>query len=151
MKMNKKAFLPRTWIIAFIIFSVVFTLLFLASQEFATDYNNSGVIDNTYRENYDKFSNVSEDYRDIFEDISDDNSGALDIIFDTVGIFQVFITTIRVTFSSILSLDDVAQNFMIDYGVPDEIAFVIFPLITALVVIVLIFSVISSLNRSNRL
>ena len=149
-KMNKKGFLVRTWVVAFLIFSSVFALFFLASQELATDYSEESIIDDNYRENYDKFSDSAEDYRDIFQDISDGTG--LELVFAaTTGIFRALFSTVKVTFSSVAILDDLTESFMTDYGVPEGIANVIFPLISSLIVVILIFAIISAINRGNKI
>ncbi|MBD3252882.1 hypothetical protein GF386_04070 [Candidatus Pacearchaeota archaeon] len=148
--MNKKGFLIRTWVIAFLIFSSVFALLFLASQSLAYDYGKDDIVDESYRENYDKFSETSEDYRDIFQDISD-GSGLQLAFAATTGIFRALFTTVKVTFSSVSILDSMTSNIASDYGIPESISNVIFPLTSAIVVVILIFAVISAINRGNKL
>lgn len=149
-KMNKKGFLVRTWVIAFLIFSSIFALFYLASQEMADDYGESDIVDETYRENYDQFNETGNDYRGIFQDIS--NGEGLSLVFSaTIGVFRALFSTIKVTFASVGILDGVTESFMTDYGVPEGIANVIFPLVSSIVMVILIFAVISAVNRGNKL
>jgi len=150
-KSRKGEFLVRTWVMAILIFSAVFALLFLASSDLITNYGEETIIDNDYRANYDSFTNTSEDYRGLFTDMSDGSIGVLDVIFGETGVFRALFTTIKITFSSISIVDDTTSQFVQDFGVPEGIANVIFPLFSALLMVFLIFAIISSVNRGSKL
>jgi len=151
-RLNKKGeMLVRTWVMAFLIFSGVFALLFLASSGLINDYDESEIIDSEYRDNYDKFTNVSEDYRGLFTEMSDGNSGILDILFGQTGVFRALFDVIKITFASVSTMDSITTDFVSDFGVPESIANVIFPLLSILLVVFLIFAIISSINRGSKL
>jgi len=150
-KRKKGEFLVRTWVISFLIFSGVFALLFLSSSSLINDYGESGIIDSQYRDNYDKFTNVSEKYRGLFTDISDGSSNALEIIFGDTGVFRAFFDVIHMTFASVNTLSALTTSFITDFGVPYGVASVIFPLAIAILMVFLIFAIISSVNRGAKL
>jgi len=124
--------------------------MFLASQDFLESYGEDDLVDETYQENYDKFNETSGNYRTLFQDISD-GSGLSLVFTATFGIFQALFDVVKLTFASVEVMDTITTNLVIDFGIPEEIANVIFPLISAIVSILLIFVVVSSINRGNKL
>lgn len=155
---NKKGKIkPSTWIISFLVFTGVFALLFVSSSSLLSKYDSSSLEDSSYEDSYNKFDEImnpsgeEDDFRGLFSDLTDSDTGMLDIIFGDAGIFRGLFTLIKLTFASIGTLDDMAVDFISDFGVPETIANIIFPLITSILVIILIFAVISSVNRGSEL
>lgn len=151
LKNKKGEFKVRDWVIAFLIFTGIFALFFLASSDLITDYGEDTIIQDEYRDNYDQFTNISKDYRGLFSDMTNEDKGLLKIIFGGTGVFRALFDVIKITFASIATLDDITEQFMVDYGVPEGIANVIFPLISAILMVFLIFAIISSVNRGGKL
>jgi len=150
---DRRGFLPRTWVVSFLIFTAVFALLFVASQGFLTDYDAGGYIDSGYNESYNKFSEAmgddssGESFRDIQEGITDKT--LLEQVLDGT-VFKAFIRTVKVTFAGLGIFDDITEDFTEDFGIPQQVAMIIFPLLSAIVLVILIFAVISAINRGNR-
>ena len=150
---NKKKgeFLPRKWVVAFLIFFGIFAILAVSSGNVLERYDKTDYIDNEFRNNYDKFDNMSEDYRGLFTDMTEEKKGALTLVFGDSGIFKGFISLIKFIWNSISLLDDVTVQFMEDFGVPESIANIFFTLLSAIVVVLLIFSIMSSTNRGSKI
>jgi len=148
---NKKGILIRTWIISFLLFSGTCALLFSVSQNLADDYDRGSIIQDKYDENYNVFNETADDYRGLYEEMGEEDSGVLDILFGDAGIIRAVFSTITITFSSIKTINQVAVDFTEDFGVPRAIANIIFPLLLGIIMIIFIFAVISSINRGNKL
>ena len=151
-KQKKKGeFLPRNWIVALLIFFGIFAILAISSGSVLERYDKTDYIDEDFRDNYDNFDNMSEDYRGLFTDMTNEDKGLLTLIFGDSGIFKGLISLIKLIWNSVSLLDDVTVQFMEDFGVPESISNIFFTLLSAIVVILLIFSIISSTNRGSKI
>lgn len=148
---RKGEFLPRNWIVSLLIFFGIFALLALSSGSVLEKYGKTDYIDNEIKDNYDQFNNLSEDYRGLFQDMTNEDKGLLSIIFGDSGFFKGFISLIKLIWNSVSMLDNITANFMQDFGIPEGIANIIFPLVSAIVVVLLIFTIISSANRGSKI
>lgn len=144
-------FLPRNWIVALLIFFGIFAILAVSSGNVLERYDKTDYIDNNFRDNYDQFDEMSEDYSNLFTDMTNEDKGLITIIFGDSGIFKGFISLIKLIWNSVSLLDDVTIQFMEDFGVPQVIANVFFTLLSAIVVVLLIFSIISSANKGAKI
>jgi len=159
LKEKKGQFQPSTWIIAFLIFTGVFALLFLTSNDLINEYDRADIIEPSYNDSYNKYNEIMvppEDeaegnFSGLFQDMTNRESGVLNIIFGDAGIFQGLFKLVQLTFASVDVLDNMTEDFVTDFGVPWSIAQVIFPLAISILTILLIFAVISSVNRGGRL
>ena len=149
---NKGEFNLRVWVVSFLIFMAIFSLLFLSSQSFLDSYGEGDLVDESYQDNYDQFNETAGGFRTLFTDMSDSSTGILDLVgVATIGVFKALMSVVQLTFASISILDDIVQQTFIDIGVPESIANIMFSLISAIIMILLIFVVISSINRGNPL
>lgn len=150
-KDRKGEALIRSWVIGILLFSGIFALLFLASSDLLTEYDKTTLIDEGYSDNYNRFSDASEDFRDLSVDMKNEESGVLEIIFGDAGVLKAFYNVLKITFESISILDDLATDFIADFGVPKGIANIIVPLLSMILIIFLIFAFISSINRGSKI
>lgn len=148
---NKGEFLPRNWVVALLLFFGIFAILAVSSGSVLERYDKTEYVDEGFRDNYDQFENMSEDYRGLFTDMTNEDKGLLTIIFGDSGIFKGFISLIKLIWNSVSMLDDITIQFMEDFGVPETIASVFFTLLSAIVVVLLIFSIISSANKGSKI
>lgn len=152
-KNKKGAKTIQNFVIGFLIFSAVFAIVYLMANSMAEDYDETGIMKEEYSDTYNRFNETiyasGQGYRGLFDDLSDDNSGVLEILFDAVGVFKGFLNLIKITFGSVGVLDDVTSGFMEDIGMPETLANIVFPLISIIIAIVFIFAVINALNRGN--
>ena len=149
LKKNKKGFLLRTWVMGFIIFSAVFALFYLMVEEQADIYDDSGLVDSDYSDHYDKFEETREDVDSMFETARDPEGFSL--ISSAVAVFKATKGVITATCQSVFTVKDLGVDFMEDFGVPRSIAAVIFPLLSALLIIALVFIAISSVSGGNKI
>jgi len=147
---NKKGMLVRTWVIAFLVFSSIFGLLFLAAKDMANNYGVESIIQDDYQEKYDVFNKSSYQYRETYESIQE-GTGLKLIFAEVTGIFSSFFDTIQITFGSVGIAQDITKDFVEDFGVPESIANIIFPLGIMIIMVFLIFAVISTLQQGNKL
>jgi len=154
---DKKGLLIRTWVIGFIIFTSIFALLFVASNDMIQEYDKGDLIDEGYRERYDKFDDVvggggrgDKDFREIFSDMTEKDGLEL-IPGITVGLFQIFVTLVKTVFGGIFTLDEIMMNFVEDVGIPNAIYYIMTRLIAMVVVVILLFIIMSSINRGNKI
>lgn len=151
---NKKGeTLPRTWVMSILIFSAVFALLFLSSSDLINEYDEADIIDSDYRDNYDKFSDSAGKYRTLGEEMGGEDTSIWEILnpFSDAGLVSGLIRTVEILFNSVGIIDDLTTDFVSDFGVPEGVANVIFPLISSLLVVFLIFAIISSVNRGSKI
>lgn len=149
---NKKGeFLIRNWVVAFLIFSSFFALMFVSSNNLFDRYDKEDLVNENYRITYDKFSNQTGEYRGLFSDMRDGQGGVLNVLFGDTGIFQGLFDIIRITFGSLSTLDNMTEQFMQDFGVPKLISNIVFPLISGIIMVLLIFAIISSINRGSKI
>lgn len=152
LKNNKKGeFMLRTWVVSILIFTAIFTLLFLSSNDLIDEHGESNIIDNKYRSNYDKFSEISGDYETKFEDISEGTESNWGVIETGLEAMTVLVDVVRITFASVNVFDDIMVSAIDDFGIPREIAIVFIALISSIIAVLLIFVVISSVNRGSKI
>jgi len=153
LKMDKKGFLVRTWVVSAVLFVTVFALFYIVANDFANEYDSSSIIDSSYNESYNKYNSIieqdGESYSEIFQDMSDGEG--FDIIDTVVGLPKAFLKTIKLSLSSVGVMSGVADDFSEDFGMPEEVSNILWGSIMVLVSLILIFAIISSASRSNRI
>jgi hypothetical protein len=148
---DKKGMQVRTWVISMLIFTVVFGLFYVASNDFLTSYYADDLIQEEYNESYQRFNEVmgeeeSTSFREIFTDLGEGNLLEL-----TGNLFKGFKTAVKAVFLTFSVVDEMMEDFATDYGVPEAVANLIFPFISAVIIIILIFAIISAVNRGPKL
>lgn len=150
---NKKGFLVRTWVVSTVLFVTIFSLFFIASYNLSNEYDSSSIIDSSYNDRYNKFDDLiskdGESYSEIFESMTDGKG--FDILDSIVGLPRVFLKTIKLALSSVGVMSGIADDFSEDFGVPEEVSNVLWGSIIVIISIILVFSIISSVSRSNRI
>ena len=148
---NKKGFLVRTWVVAFLIFSAAFALMFLSAKSMADEYGESSIIKQEYKDAYDTFSDTESTYPTLFNDLSSGKESSWGVLNTALEAMTALVDLVKITFNSVKVVDGVTTDFVSDFGVPESIANIIFPLISAILMVILIFAVISAINRGNKL
>jgi len=151
LKNDRRGFLVRTWVVAFLIFSATFALMFFAAQDLASDYGESDIIKDEYEDTYNVFDDTEDEYRGLFDSISEGGENKWGIIGTGLQAMTALVDLVKITFNSVRVVDGVTTDFVTDFGVPESIANIIFPLAAAIVMVILIFAVISAVNRGNKL
>lgn len=145
---NKKALLARDYVIMLIIFSVIIALGGLL----VSDLNSSGegygvqnVTDETFSENYDR---LSETTNDINLAANQTRSGFGKLLGSFDVFFSATATVFDIVFGSFSMVNSVFENFATDFGVPPQIANIIFPALLAIITTIIVFVAISSLTKT---
>ena len=147
---NKKAgFLLRDWVIALLVMNAIIVLWYLASADLASDYNREEVIDPTFRTKYDSFTNTTDDVSGMYDEATSEEG--LSVLGAVTGVFRAVWGVVELTFGGLSTIEAQTASFASDYGVPETVSNVIFKLAIAIVVVMIVFVVISSINRGNKL
>ena len=147
---NKKGWILRDWMITLVLISGVLALWFVSTADFSTNYEETRIIDESFMGKYNQFSNVTESINDMQEEMTDKEGLSL-VAATTVGIFRSTWNIILSVFESTKNVQTQTTNFGSDYGIPKPIASLIFPLLLAIITIIIIFVIASSINRGNKL
>jgi hypothetical protein len=153
LKKDKRGFLMRTWVISSILFVTLFSLFYVGFSDMANEYDSNDLVDSNYNTNYNKYDELiesdGESYSDIFESMTD--GSGFDILDTIVGLPKVFLKTTKLALSSVGIMSGVADDFSQDFGIPEEVSNIIWGSIIVIISIMLIFAIISSVSRSNRI
>jgi len=142
---NKKAFLARTWMIAFITGVAVIALSYLMAQGLATEYDNIDVIDPTFRTTYDRYSDLQGDVDSMFEEASSEEG--LTVVGTLTVLFGATFTIIQLIFGSLLLPGAMLRQFSLDVGAPAAVANILFTLPLVIITVMIVLVIISSVSR----
>lgn len=150
---NKKGVLPRTWVIATILFVTVVALLYTASNGFLSEYSQDSLIDSDFNNSYNKYNELTGsgdmNISATWESMTDDKGWN---VFDTlIGIPAIFMSVIRYLAGSVGIMSDVPSQIGEDLGVDSSIVNILGGSLILLISVVIIFAIISSVSRSNRI
>lgn len=143
---SKKGFSTQSWVIGLILFSAVIAMYVLMVAEQATLYDNEEIIDEQILENYNKISDSTGIVQDAFESATD--TGGLSLVGTFDVLFSSSFTVISLVFNSIPLMTSITASFATDFGIPSEIASIIFPTFLAIITIIIIYRVINSTTRA---
>lgn len=136
----------RDWMVALLLFSCVTVLLFIVSSDALASYGQSDKIDQNFRARYDRFQNSTTAIQEALNATS--GEGGLSFVGTTDLIFQGTTSVISISLGGIVTFNSIIANIASDFGIPNEIAFVIFPTFIAVLAVILIFIIISSTTRN---
>ena len=146
---NKKGWVARDIIVGLLLFSAVAGLFFVASTELATDYNETHIIDSSFEESYNQFQNVSGNVNEMISETS--SPTGLGLWAAGVGIFNALVGVVYLIWAAPGVIISQAAKFTFDYRIPTVISSLVIPLLSTIVFVILIFVIISSINRGNKL
>ncbi len=142
---NKKGMLARDWIIAILIMTSLCGLYFVAISGIADEYDNTAIVDETFDTKYNKLTNATTDVSDIFEAASKKEGLAVATTFEVI--FSSTFSIIQIVFGSFAVVSSITASFAEDFGIPDVVANLIFPMALAIITTIIVFVVISSVSR----
>jgi hypothetical protein len=146
---NKKGWTTRNYLIATLVFSGIIVMMYLMVASIADDYSNPSIVDENFRANFDQFQNNTQDISDIFTAAS--SKEGLSLLVAAEIIFGATFSVIGIIFSSVGTVGTQISNFAQYFGIPTEVANIIFPLTLAALTIMIVFIVISAVNRTEKL
>lgn len=138
-------FLARDWLVAVLLFSGIAGLLFLSISSMATDYGEPQYIDSNFQGSYDQLSNATSDVDSALDAAS--SKDGLTVVGTVEVLFKSSNTIFSLIFGSLGTARSQVGNFMRDAGVPDPVYRVFAPLILAILTIIIVMIVISSVTR----
>ena len=141
--------LARDWMIVLVLFGVVTGIGYLAVSEMASPgsgYNVSGMEDEHFQENYDTLEETSDTIYQMQNTTTSEEG--ISTISTYTTMFTATFSIISLVFGSFSVANNVMSNFATDFGVPSQIANIIFPSILVIIIVVIVFIVISSVSQS---
>ena len=143
--MNKKGFVARDFIIATILFSGVIALFTLAVASLADDYGNSNVVNPEFADNFDRLEETTDRATSMFDATSSESGLSLVGVFDVL--FTATFAVISLVFNAVSSVGTQLLGFSEFFGIPNEVAGVFFTIILAILSVLIVFIIISSVSR----
>lgn len=141
----KRGFIPRDFVIALLLFSGILTLLTLAVASLAEDYGNTEVIDPEFSNRFNKFDQELDRSADIFN--STTSTGGLSLVGTFDVLFSSTFTVISLVFGGVSAVGSQIAGFGDYFGIPKSVAYAFFGMIMAILAILIVFMVVSSVSR----
>jgi len=149
-KLNNKGMLARDYMIALVIFSFVAGIGGLLVTDITgsnAGYNVSNVSNPDFDDTYNRLSELDSTIGQMGNSTkSKEGLGILGGVAE--GFFGATISVINLMFDSFSIVSDTLTAFVESFGIPPQIANLIFPTIMMIITIIIIFVVISSLTKT---
>lgn len=142
---RKGQFLARDWLMALVLFTGIIALATLMVTSTATEYENTGIIDEEILEDFGNLQDTTDIAGAAFD--ATNKQGALTITGSFSILFQSAFTVISLIFNSMAIATSQLTSFGDFLGVPKVVTNIIFPLIISLLTIALVFIIISTTTR----
>lgn len=142
---NKKGFLARTWLIAFIVGVAVVGLQYLMVQGLATEYGNIDVIDESFQSVYGKYSDLTIIANNTL--IAAREKGGLSVVGTFTTMFSATFKVINLIFSTLLLPGTMLYKLALYVNAPPAVAAILFTLPLAVIIIMIVLVIISSVSR----
>ncbi len=142
-KNRKGEFLARDWVIAAVLLSGMVALFVVGANSLTNEYDTSNVTSDEFSEKFDKFSENTEYAQKMWNQTTGEGGlstvGTFDILFkSTFGV-------ISLVFSSVTLVGTQMFSFTEYFGIPAEVGFLFFTILSSILAIIIIFIVISSI------
>lgn len=149
-KLNKDAMLARDYMIALVIFSLVAGIGGLLVADITSEgagYNVPNVTDANFDDTYNRLSELDSTIGQMGNSTkSKEGLGILGGVAE--GFFGATISVINLMFDSFSIVNDTLAAFVESFGIPPQLANLIFPAIIMILTIIIVFVVISSLTKT---
>lgn len=147
-KINKKGFLARDFLIGLILFSMIFLLAFIMAKSAGDSY---GIVttDAEFSQRYDNLQNMTDISSDMFTNVS--SGGGLKLVGTFNSIFSATFKVIALILGSVSLSSRIIANGAVDLGIPNTIAYPVAEIITgsivAIITIIIVLGIVSLLSR----
>lgn len=145
LKDKRGAFLAQDWVISLIIFSGFIGLIMLFVTSTAVQYDNTTIIDATIDAKYNQLTNSTNIASQAFQKVSEKGGltlvGAFDVLFASA--FSI----ISLVLGSLGLATSFTANFAVDFGIPTQVANILFPMILSIITIIIVFVIVNSTTR----
>ena len=148
---NKKGFTAQNFIVSLLIFGAGIALFVLMIGSIANDYGTTQIIDETFSEEFDKFSDSTDKAGEMWDSIkSDSEGGGLSLIGTSELFFTAGFSVISLVIESVVSAGVLVWTFPTYFGMDITASIVMMTLITTILSVIIVFTIINSL-RGNKL
>lgn len=142
---NKKGFLARTWVTAFITGIAIFSLCYFMVFGLATEYDNIDVINENFQRTYNKYSDLEGDITSMYYGIK--SKEGLSVVGTFTTLFSATWGIISIILDSLLMPGAMLRQFSLDVGAPSAIANIIFTLPLIIITVIVVLVIISSISK----
>lgn len=143
----EKGFLVRDYVTSFIVFIAIVSLCFVAAYGIANQYEKQDKLDDDFNSTYNKIGEMSEDVEDIRSSVV--NKSGLSLV---TGVGTTFIkgasTVVQKVVESLTLPGKMLKKAADLSGAPDLVGDIFFALPLLLITVLIIFLIISALNRT---
>lgn len=144
--MNKKGYLTRDFIIAGIFLMGVIAIMVLMVQDLAINYDREDLVDENFKEQYDKLEDVTGPVKTLLAEVSSPEGLSFKGVFDVA--FGAAFVGITLIFGIISLFGSVFTNVIIDFTfINSEIGAIAFTIGLSAITVTLIFVWLSSISR----
>lgn len=144
---GKQGFSTQNFLIGLILFTSLVVLATLMFTDLAITYNNPGIIDSKIASTYGKVNESTQRVSDSLAAVS--GKGGLSLVGTFQVLFASTLTVIQIVLGALPLLSGLVNSFATDFGVPTEVAGVIFPMFLAIITIGVVFAIINSNTRKD--
>jgi len=143
---NKKGeFLARDWVVASILFSGVIALLVMATGSMVNEYDVKNITSDSFSNQFDKFENNTQTATKMWNQTTGEGGlstvGSFDVLFkSTFGVISLVFNSVKLVGTQMFS-------FVEYFGVPSEVGFLFFTILSSILSVIIIFIIISSVSR----
>jgi len=146
LKINKKGrMLARDWVVAAILFSGLIALFVVQANSMVDRYEVENITSDDFSDKFDKFSENT-DYAQEMWNKSTGEGG-----LSTVGTFDILFKStfgvISLVFTSVVTAGSQMFGFTEYFGIPSEVGFLFFTILSSILAVIIVFIVISSVSR----
>lgn len=144
---GKKGFSTQNFLIGLILFTSLIVLWTLMVADLATTYDNPDIIDENIRTTYGKVNESTQRVSDSLSAVS--GKGGLSLVGTFQVLFASTLTVIQIVIGALPLMSGFVNSFSVDFGVPTEVAGIIFPMFLAIITIGIVFAIINSNTRKD--
>ncbi len=146
MRINKRAeFLARDWVVAAILLSGVIGLVVLQSGALVDRYDAENISSDEFSNKFDQFENQTATAQSMWNQTT--GEGGLSTIGSFDLLFKSTFGVINLVFSSVVTVGSQMFGFTEYFGIPSEVGFLFFTILSSILAVIIIFIIISSVSR----
>lgn len=146
---NKKGFATMDFIIAVLIFSAAIGLLVLAVGSFASDYDNTEIVNEEFSQKFDNFQNNTLRAEEMWNATT--GEGGLSLVGTVEVLFFSTFQIISLIFTSVYEAGSQLFGIGEFFGIPSTVSAIFFVLLFAILTIIIIFKILSFVKGTSYL
>jgi hypothetical protein len=147
--MDKGAITVSNFVVSLLVFSAIVALGSLMVADLGTTYENEGIVDDNFEDNYNKLEENTEDVQLMYEKIKGKDG------FNLLDVGEVLLTStfsiVGIVLSSIVSFGDMLVSVPGDFGIPTQVTVIVLVLFTSIITVLIIINIINSVNKTSKL